>query len=50
MKEEESIGLGDTISKITKVTGIKKFVDILPWECGCSKRKDALNKKFPYKK
>ena len=50
----KSRGLGDTIEKITKATGIKKVVDtvnkITGKDCGCKKRKEALNKKFPYKK
>ena len=42
-------GLGDTIEKITKATGIKKAVDkIIGKDCGCNKRKNALNKAFPY--
>jgi len=44
-----SKGLGDTIEKITKATGIKTIVDKLPGDCGCNKRKEALNKAFPYK-
>ena len=54
MKENKSKGLGDTIEKITKATGIKKVVDkiseVTKKDCGCAKRKDALNKRFPYKK
>lgn len=42
-------GLGDTIEKITTVAGIKKAVKALPFDCGCNKRKEALNKMFPYK-
>jgi hypothetical protein len=45
----KSKGLGDTIEKITKVTGIKKLVDKLPGDCGCNNRKEMLNKAFPYK-
>ena len=44
----ESKGLGDTIEKFTKVTGIKKLADSIPGGCGCEKRKEMLNKKFPY--
>ena len=49
---KRSRGLGDTIEKITKATGIKKMVDKIAGKkgCGCNKRKEALNKKFPYKK
>ena len=49
-----SRGLGDTIEKITRATGIKKVVDKVSKttgkDCGCNKRKEALNKAFPYKK
>ena len=45
----ESKGLGDSIEKFTKATGIKKLVDSIPGDCGCNKRKDILNKYFPYK-
>ncbi len=48
----KSTGLGDTIEKITTVTGVKTVVDSisksLKKPCGCQKRKEALNKKFPY--
>tara|TARA_R100001443_G_scaffold21207_2_gene33481 strand:- start:1686 stop:1844 length:159 start_codon:yes stop_codon:yes gene_type:complete len=48
----KSKGLGDTIEKITKVTGIKKVVDKVSEatgkDCGCNKRKKALNRFFPY--
>jgi len=49
----KSKGLGDTIQKITKATGIKKVVDklseVIKKDCGCNKRKGTLNKLFPYK-
>jgi len=46
-----SKGLGDTVEKIAKATGIKKVVDtIVKKDCGCGKRRDILNKKFPYAK
>ena len=45
----KSKGLGDTIEKFTKATGIKKLVDTIPASCGCDKRKDWFNKNFPYK-
>jgi hypothetical protein len=49
-----SRGLGDTVEKITTATGIKKVVDTVAKatgkDCGCSKRKDALNRAFPYQK
>tara|TARA_R100001463_G_scaffold1814_8_gene7773 strand:+ start:883 stop:1047 length:165 start_codon:yes stop_codon:yes gene_type:complete len=54
MEEKESKGLGDSIEKITKATGIKKVVDtvsrVTGKDCGCNKRKNSLNRMFPYKK
>ena len=49
----KSKGLGDSVEKITTVTGIKKVVDTVSKatgkSCGCAKRKDTLNRMFPYK-
>ena len=50
----KSKGLGDSIEKFTKVTGIKSLVQmgnriVGKKDCGCNKRKKALNKAFPYK-
>jgi hypothetical protein len=49
---EKSKGLGDTIEKITTATGIKKVVETVAKatgkDCGCKKRRDALNRAFPY--
>jgi len=46
------IGFGDTVEAITKAAGIKKVVDKISEatgkDCGCDKRKEYLNKKFPY--
>jgi hypothetical protein len=48
---EESKGLGDTIAKITNATGIDKLVHkVVGKECGCNKRREVLNVKFPYRK
>ena len=43
-------GLGDTIEYITTKSGIKKVVEYVSSEdgCGCNKRKETLNKLFPY--
>lgn len=50
----QSRGLGDTIEKVTKVTGIKNIVEkgsrALGKDCGCSERRDSLNRIFPYKR
>ena len=46
-KTKKSKGLGDTVAKITEVTGIKKLVG----DCeGCNKRQEKLNKMFSYKR
>jgi hypothetical protein len=50
---EKSRGLGDSIEKFTKATGIKKIVEAVnkmrgKKDCGCNKRKEMLNKKFSY--
>lgn len=46
-----SKGLGDVIEKITEKTGIKKAVKkLFDDDCGCDKRKEQLNKLFPYNK
>lgn len=47
----QSRGLGDTIAKITKATGIEKVVKtITGGKCGCEERQKKLNEIFPYKK
>jgi hypothetical protein len=51
--ENQSKGLGDTIEKITEYTGIKKLVEVVSEavgieDCGCEKRRQALNEAFPY--
>lgn len=48
-------GLGDTIHRITTKTGIKKVVDKVAQaagkkDCGCNKRRDTLNRVFPYQR
>ena len=51
MESNKSKGLGDSIEKITTATGTKKVVHkIAGKDCGCNKRKQILNKVFPYKK
>ena len=35
---EKSKGLGDTIEKITKFTGIKAVVEAVTEDCGCEAR------------
>ena len=57
MEKEKPKGLGDSIERFTTVTGVKSFTQFLNRNgvfgkkgCGCNKRKETLNKKFPYKK
>ena len=47
----KSKGLGDTVAKITKATGIKAVVDkVTNGDCGWEERRDTLNRIFPYKR
>lgn len=52
---KKSKGLGDTIEKFTTKTGIRKVVKVVTnkagiEDCGCDKRRDTLNRIFPYNK
>ena len=54
MESNKSKGLGDSIEKITRLTGIKSLTQmgaraVGKKDCGCNKRKQVLNKAFPYK-
>ncbi|QDP61973.1 MAG: hypothetical protein GOVbin2056_56 [Prokaryotic dsDNA virus sp.] len=48
----KSRGLGDSIEKFTKATGIKSVVnkvsEVTGKPCGCDQRRDTLNRIFPY--
>jgi hypothetical protein len=45
-----SLGVGDTIQKVTKATGIEKLAKFIAGEdCGCEERKEKLNSLFRYK-
>ena len=52
MAKRKAKGLGDTIEQITEATGIKAVVEVFSKatgiDCGCDKRKETLNKLFPY--
>jgi hypothetical protein len=51
VKKEVSEGLGDTLEKVFKATGIDKVAKWIAGEdCGCDKRKEKLNQMFPYRK
>ena len=47
----KSKGLGDSVEKVLKATGIDKVAKkVLGDDCGCEERKEALNRMFPYAK
>ena len=47
---QKSKGLGDSVEKVLKATGIDKVAKkVLGDDCGCEERKEKLNKIFPYK-
>ena len=49
MKKNSSKGLGDSVEKVLKATGIDKVAKkILGDDCGCEERKRKLNTIFPY--
>jgi len=48
-KKMKSIGLGDTIEKITMAIGLKGLIDKMNIDCGCDERKEYLNRIFAYK-
>lgn len=45
-------GLGDTVSSLTEIMGIKKVVnkisEVTQKPCGCEARRKKLNELFPY--
>ena len=47
----KSKGLGDSVEKFTRATGLKSLMQLSMGkkDCGCNKRKNTLNKMFPYK-
>jgi len=50
-KSTKAKGLGDTLEKVFKKTGIDKIAKfILGEDCGCDERKATLNHIFPYYK
>jgi hypothetical protein len=51
---DKAKGLGDTVEKIAKATGMDKVANSVAKamgkeDCGCGKRKEQLNQIFPYK-
>jgi len=52
MAKRKAKGFGDTLEAITEATGIKAVVEVFSKatgiDCGCDKRKETLNRLFPY--
>ena len=52
--KSQMMGLGDVVEAITTVTGIKAATEavskVTGKDCGCNKRRESLNKKFPFRK
>ena len=47
-------GLGDVVEKVARITQMDKVAKFVAKaagkeDCGCSKRQDTLNKRFPFK-
>lgn len=40
-------GLGDVIHTVAQATGVARVVKAVGGDCGCQKRREALNQKFP---
>jgi hypothetical protein len=50
-QKTKSTGLGDSVEKVFKATGIDKAAKwLLGEDCGCSDRREVLNSIFPYQK
>jgi len=48
-------GAGDVVAALTKITGVNKIANFVAKsagkkDCGCNKRREALNKALPFKK
>jgi hypothetical protein len=53
-QKQELRGLGDIVAKVAKLTTMDKVAKFVAKaagkeDCGCSKRQDTLNKRFPFK-
>lgn len=54
MSDNKSTGLGDDVEKIAHALKLDQVAEkvaklVGKKDCGCSKRKETLNKLFPYK-
>jgi hypothetical protein len=50
-QKTKSTGIGDSVEKVFQATGIDKVAKfVLGEDCGCSDRREVLNKMFPYQK
>lgn len=46
--KKKSQGLGDTVEKVAYIATLGGLTATKKKDCGCKKRKEALNKKFSY--
>lgn len=40
-------GLGDIVHTVARATGVAAVVEAVAPDCGCQKRREALNERFP---
>lgn len=40
-------GLGDVVHRVAEITGVASVVKAVGGDCGCQKRREALNQTFP---
>lgn len=51
IQKTKATGVGDTVEAVFEATGISKVAKfVLGEDCGCSDRREVLNKVFPYQK
>ena len=51
IQKTKSTGLGDTVEKVFQATGVDRVAKfVLGEDCGCSDRREVLNKMFPYQR
>jgi hypothetical protein len=47
--KKKSKGLGDTVEKVAYIASLGRLTSNTKKDCGCKKRKDALNNRAKYK-
>jgi hypothetical protein len=52
LRTDQDAGVGDTVHRLSTTIGAKQTTDLvktlLGWDCGCAKRRAALNAAYPY--